>query len=137
MRDSDYPYQAQQLSCRINSSKFVGKINDWYSIPAGDCRSLLIAINHGTIGTAIDAGYMPFYQEGVYDYPNCGEWLNHAVSIVGYGTDYQAGKQYWLVRNTFGASWGEGGYIRMDRNVQTNVGLCGLCKRASFAVSPI
>jgi len=78
---------------------------------------------------------MPFYKSGVYDYPHCTDSINHAVSIVGFGRDWGNGKEYYTVRNTFGKDWGEDGYIRMDRNVQTVSGLCGLCKRSSFPIA--
>jgi C1A family cysteine protease len=135
MRSSDYPYKATVQDCKEDKSKFVGKLKDWLSIPSGDCKNLLLAITYSTIATAIDAGYMPFYKSGVYDYPHCSDSINHAVSIVGYGTDWGNGKPYWLVRNTFGPEWGEEGYIRMDRTIQPNSGICGLCKRASFALA--
>ena len=134
-RASDYPYVATPNKCKANKSKFVGKLKDYLHIPAGDCRSMTIALTYNTLASAIDAGYMPYYKSGVYDYPHCGDSLNHGVSIVGYGNDYSVGKQYWIVRNSFGEDWGEGGYIRMDRNTQTNTGLCGLCKRASFPIA--
>mgnify|MGYP006192210421 CR=1 FL=1 len=52
------------------------------------------------------------YEGGVYD-GSCGTTIDHAVQLVGYGTD--AGTDYWLVRNSWGESWGESGYIRIKR----------------------
>ena len=52
------------------------------------------------------------YEEGVYD-GKCGTDIDHAVQLVGYGTD--GGKDYWLVRNSWGDDWGEDGYIRIRR----------------------
>jgi hypothetical protein len=61
----------------------------------------------------------------------CGTKLDHGVVIVGYGTE--SGKDYWIVRNSWGREWGEEGYIRMERNLAgTNAGKCGIAKLAYY-----
>jgi len=72
------------------------------------------------------------YSGGVYSDTTCGTGLNHGVAAIGYGTDNGTGQQFWLVRNSWGASWGEQGYIRMDRGVMTSTGICGICLAASY-----
>jgi len=67
---------------------------------------------------------------GVYYDPGCNSHrLSHAVLVVGYGTDGYSGKEYWLVKNSWGTSWGEEGYIRMARNRNNS---CGIASMASF-----
>ena len=51
-----------------------------------------------------------------------GAALNHAVTLVGYGHDAAVGMDYWLIKNSFGKSWGAGGYFRMQRGVN----MCGI-----------
>lgn len=63
----------------------------------------------------------------------CGTSLDHGVVAVGYGTD-DDGKDYWLVRNSWGPDWGEAGYIRMARNVTSRAGKCGIAMEASYPV---
>ena len=63
----------------------------------------------------------------------CGTSLDHGVVAVGYGTE-DGGQDYWLVRNSWGAGWGETGYIRMARNVSARAGKCGIAMEASYPV---
>lgn len=63
-----------------------------------------------------------FYKSGVFDDPNCGFDLDHAVLAVGYGRDQ--GENFWNIKNSWGDSWGEGGYIRLA--AVKGRGICGI-----------
>ena len=65
-----------------------------------------------------------FYESGIFDYAKCGTDVDHAVTAVGYGTS-EEGRPYFLVRNSWGADWGEDGYIRMAADVGGE-GVCGV-----------
>lgn len=83
---------------------------------------------------AIDASQKTFmfYHSGVYSDSGCSsnpEKLDHAVLVVGYGTDASNGKDYWLIKNSWGTGWGEAGYVRMARNANN---MCGVANAASY-----
>ena len=72
------------------------------------------------------------YSKGVFSGP-CGTRLNHAVVVVGYGTTKE-GIDYWIVKNSWGKSWGENGYIRMKRHVGTKADLCGIYIKLMYPI---
>jgi C1A family cysteine protease len=86
------------------------------------------ALDNGPLSVAVAAGSTGFmyYQGGVVD-KLCGADLDHGVTIVGFGSD-KANKYYWVVRNSWGASWGEKGYIRVraDDSANKKAGMCGI-----------
>lgn len=69
--------------------------------------------------------------QGVFD-GECGVDLNHGVLAVGYGRDGDT--DYWLVKNSWGPNWGEGGYIRLKRNTDNREGKCGIASQVRSAV---
>ncbi|KAI7999551.1 Senescence-specific cysteine protease SAG39 [Camellia lanceoleosa] len=84
------------------------------------------------VSVSIDAsGYkFQFYVTGVF--PGvCGTELDHGVTAVGYRTS-DAGTKYWLVKNSWGTTWGEEGYIRMQRDIDAKTSLCGIAMDASY-----
>ena len=88
------------------------------------------ALNIHPLSVSIAANAIMFYSKGIFDDKNCGKNVNHAVNAVGYGS---AGHQnYYIVRNSWGASWGENGYIRMSRDVQKDTGICSICTYALY-----
>jgi len=64
------------------------------------------------------------------DSSKCGTNVNHAVLLVGYGTEN--GKDFWIVKNSWGASWGDKGFIRIARNMTNGPGICGMYKLSSY-----
>ncbi|KAF0891036.1 hypothetical protein E2562_005129 [Oryza meyeriana var. granulata] len=114
-----------------NENARVVSIDGFEDVPQNDEKSLQKAVAHQPVSVAIEAGGREFqlYHSGVFS-GRCGTSLDHGVVAVGYGTDN--GKDYWIVRNSWGPKWGEDGYIRMDRNVNVTTGKCGIAMMASY-----
>ncbi|CAN0890150.1 Senescence-specific cysteine protease SAG39 [Linum grandiflorum] len=131
--ESNYPYTAADGTCNaVKTNPSSAKINGFEDVPANDEKSLLKAAANQPISVAIDASgsAFQFYSSGVFT-GDCGTNLDHGVAVVGYGTSAD-GSKYWLVRNSWGTSWGDGGYIKMQRDVGAKEGLCGIAMSASY-----
>lgn len=133
--ENSYPYKAKDESC--DSSKLNGPvviIDDYEMVPEKDEKALMKAVANQPVSIAIDAGGKDFqlYSEGVFT-GDCSTELNHGVAIVGYGATLD-GAKYWIVKNSWGEEWGEKGYIRMQRDIDAEEGLCGLTMEASYPV---
>jgi C1A family cysteine protease len=127
--ESDYGYTARDGTCQSSRCTPAGTISGYTDVPANNEAALLTATNIGPVSVAIEADQMAFqfYSGGVLD-GGCGTNLDHGVLVTGYGTDSASGKDYWSVKNSWGASWGEAGYIRIVRNKN----MCGISLDPSY-----
>ncbi|KAF6211660.1 hypothetical protein GE061_012173 [Apolygus lucorum] len=128
--EHDYPYTSQggrAGTCRFERSASQIKVLGYSNV--GDNEEALrnAVATIGPISVGIDAFGLHTYSHGIYDDPNCGHKLNHAVLVVGYGI--ANGIPYWLVKNSWGPSWGEAGYVRMRRNRNNQ---CGIASEAIY-----
>jgi len=132
--EDDYPYTAFQGTCDSNKkNRNVISIDGHRDITAGDEKALLEAAKKQPVSVAIQANqrFFQLYTGGVFDNESCGSQLDHAVLVAGYGTS--DGKDYWLMKNSWGAQWGEDGYMKMAMGVAPS-GICGISKMASYPV---
>ncbi|KAK6159273.1 hypothetical protein DH2020_006587 [Rehmannia glutinosa] len=133
--EDDYPYRARDGTCdNYRKNAHVVSIDSYEDVPENDEQALMKAVANQPVSVAIEAGGRAFqlYQSGVFT-GLCGTDLDHGVVAVGYGTE--KGKDYWIVRNSWGSSWGENGYIRLERNVANiTTGKCGIAVEASYPV---
>lgn len=125
-----YPYTAREGSCRKTQSLYA-PVASYVEVPQS-AQALAAAVAKQPVSIALAANRIMFYTGGVFDDKYCGTGLNHGVGLVGYGTE--GGKDFWIVRNSWGARWGEAGYIRIRKDVASRSGMCGILMMNSYPV---
>ncbi|KAF3793687.1 Vignain [Nymphaea thermarum] len=131
--ESNYPYSGNQSTCQTTKlGELAARVRALGLVPTNNESTLMEAVARQPISVALEATMFQFYSQGVFTGP-CGNNLNHAVTVVGYGTTVD-GSNYWLVKNSWGTDWGEGGYIRMARNVGVPEGLCGIAMQPAYPI---
>ena len=128
---SAYPYTAKDGSCQKCSA--VAHISSCSDVKPNDQISLKAAVAQQPVAIAIEADtrYFQSYSSGILTSSSCGTNLDHGVLIVGYGTEN--GQDYWTVKNSWGTSWGDKGYVKIARSSSTNdAGICGIAMDPSF-----
>jgi len=130
--ERSYLYEGEDDICRFQSQNVGAKEHGHISVRTGDELALKEAVaTQGPCSLAIDASHSSFhlYSHGIYREPQCDSGLlDHAVLAVGYGTVEGEG-DYWLVKNSWGAGWGEAGYVRIAREEDN---MCGVASQASY-----
>ena len=132
MLESEYPYIEGVGQCKFDLAKGVTQLTGMVILENMDEEKMKeqIALN-GPASIAIDAVHSSFrlYHDGIYYESKCNPFaFNHLIACIGYGT--LDGKDYWIVRNSWGLDWGMAGYCYMSRNCNNN---CGV---ASMTITP-
>ncbi|CAH1966754.1 unnamed protein product [Acanthoscelides obtectus] len=129
MSEESYPYTGHDGGCERHG--YVVKITD--VVELYDEREITAAVSFiGPVSAAIDGSSLSLYSHGIIDETSdCSsapQAVNHAILIVGYGNE--DGVDYWIVKDAYGADWGEHGYFRIKRNVNA----CGISYVGSYPV---
>lgn len=135
--EDEYPYKGRDGTCAVKSSKGV-KVTSFADVKKNSPSQLKAAVAEGPVSIALDGAGLPFqfYFGGIVR-GLCGTSLDHGVLIVGYGssTGILGKTDYWIVKNSWGGSWGEKGYIRIENNnKEGDAGICGLNQSASYPI---
>ncbi|MEI7488553.1 MAG: C1 family peptidase [Chryseobacterium sp.] len=128
---ASYPYTAKDGSCHSCTS--VAHASSCSDVQPNDQISLKAAVAQQPVAIAIEADtkYFQSYSSGILTSSSCGTSLDHGVLTVGYGEEN--GQKYWLVKNSWGTSWGDQGYVKIGRSESTNdPGICGIAMDPSF-----
>ena len=128
--EEDYSYVgSQQDTCATCSPVNGSAVKGWTDVSRNE-QALMAAVAQQPVSIAIEADKVgfQFYKSGVFD-GDCGITLDHGVLLVGYGTEDDV--DYWKIKNSWGDSWGDEGYIRILRD-DSVTGQCGLYLSASY-----
>merc|ERR1712115_709104 len=119
--EKEYAYTARDGTCKSSScgTKYYG-ISTYTDVKKDNAADMETAVAAGPVSIVVDA--------------SCGTRLDHGVLAVGYGVDKT--QKFWKVKNSWGATWGEEGYIRLCKECDKNgnKGECGLLESPSFPV---
>lgn len=131
--EKDYPYTAWDGSCKSKSVQHPYKIESYQGIQDNDREAIKGAIrDYGAVGvTMAVCGSFPGYGGGIYDSTECNyAGSNHIVALVGWDDTVttKRGKGIWIMRNSWGTSWGEDGYCYMA------YGVAGIEENGTYAI---
>ncbi|CAN1255805.1 Cysteine protease RD19A [Linum perenne] len=121
MREEDYPYTGTDRStCKFDKSKIAAKVANFSVISIDEDQIAANLVQSGPLAVAINAVYMQTYIGGVSCPYICSKRLDHGVLLVGYGSAGYSPirmkeKPYWIIKNSWGESWGESGYYKICR----------------------
>ena len=126
--DSDYPYVGKKGECKENPSKYIDMIVTGYkklNYPADEEEMKEFLYETSPLIVGLNGTPLQTYSGGIIDKTSSecpSSELNHVGILVGYGHDDASGKDYWIVKNSWGEKWGENGYFRIKRGS----GTCGI-----------
>ena len=132
--EAAYPYTAQDGTCVAKGKPVAARLSGFKDVPTNSEAALMTAVSQQPVSVAVEADQAVFqmYGGGVMT-KACGTNLDHGVLLVGYGTT--GGVDYWLVKNSWGAAWGDKGYIMLGRGAKYgNPGQCGIQMDPSYPV---
>ena len=135
--EENIPYEAKTdktLNECYNCNAVV-ELKGCVDVPTNNQTALKIAVSRQPVSVAIEADTILFddYEGGIISSSSCGTTLDHGVLIIGYGSEN--GEDYWLLKNSWGTSWGEKGFFRIKRDDdEEGPGICGIASTASYPV---
>ncbi|XP_003738979.1 cathepsin L1 [Galendromus occidentalis] len=129
MSKAAYGDSMENRTCHFDPKKTECSLITYATVNKAEKALQAAVANVGPIAVEVDASKFLFYEKGIFSDPKCGEKApNHALLVTGYGSEN--GVDYWMLKNTWGGSWGEGGYIRIERNRNT----CRIANNATYPV---
>lgn len=127
----EYSYNAVKGDCETCNT--IANFKGCVDVTPNNEQHLKEAVSLNPVSVAIEADTKTFqlYTGGVITSDACGTDLDHGVLTIGFGIEDNT--KYWLVKNSWGESWGEGGYVKIERSDSTNdPGICGIAMQPSY-----
>ena len=118
---TSYPFKQYKSTCKYNYNLGIAKVSSYYySASTNEDYIASMLYNGGPLAININATPLQYYKGGIDNPTTCSSSVNHGVALVGYGSSN--GVPYWIVKNSWGSTWGESGYFRIYRGRK----LCGM-----------
>jgi len=128
--EDSYKYTARDGTCKQDKGIRGANLTAWEKVSTNEVQMAAYISQHGPIAVALNANPLQSYSSGILDPKSCNpKDLDHGVLIVGYGN--ASGKDFWIVKNSWGKSWGEQGYFRLVRGK----GACGINTACCSAIA--
>ncbi|KAH7849557.1 hypothetical protein Vadar_019609 [Vaccinium darrowii] len=129
-REEDYPYTGKDGTCKFDKSKIAASVSNFSVVSVDEDQVAANLVKNGPLAVGINAVYMQTYVGGVSCPYICAKRLDHGVVLVGYGSAAYSvirfkEKPYWIIKNSWGESWGEQGYYHLCRGPHAH-NLCGV-----------
>jgi C1A family cysteine protease len=118
-----YPYEARATACKASTVAKSTKTIKGHTSAYGSDAKILSQLKKGPAAIAIDANNLQFFGNGIMRAANCTDRVNHAVVLVGIGKDAATSTNFWIIRNSWGSTWGDKGYYRQEA---TGANVCGI-----------
>ncbi|KAJ3694273.1 hypothetical protein LUZ60_009753 [Juncus effusus] len=131
--EADYPYTATRMTC--NADKLPHKtasISGVEYVPMNDENQLMLRVARQPVVAFVISSGIRHYGGGIFS-GDCGEAFDHYFTLIGYGQD-ENGVKYWIAKNSWGATWGDEGYVYLAKDVSSKGGTCGLATSPMFPV---
>nr|ACX54787.2 cysteine protease [Arachis diogoi] len=134
--EKDYPYSGRDETCKFDKSKVAATVANFSVVSLDEDQIAANLVKHGPLAVGINAIFMQTYIGGVSCPYICGKNLDHGVLLVGYGAAGYApirfkDKPFWIIKNSWGESWGEDGYYKICRGKN----VCGVDSMVSSVVA--
>lgn len=129
--EKEYPYYATDRKCKVSGTPS-GHDTGFHDVTPKSSSALHDAVRQNPTSIAVEVNNnFQMYSRGIFADTSCGTRLNHGIAAVGFGS--ADGKNFWIVRNSWGARWGENGYIRILNDMtEGHPGICGMYTACSY-----
>ena len=129
--ERDYEYKGVDQKCDT-TCKGLARVLNYTDVPNNSTNALKAAISMAPVAVSVDSEHdmFEFYKSGIIDSLECGTYLDHVVTAVGY--DVSNSTEYFIVKNSYGQGWGIDGYVHIATGHDTDGGICGILTGSSY-----